>query len=69
MSDRNQAVHDRLAREYSAGFVTEIETETLPPGLDEDVVRAISAKKDEPSWMTEWRLEALRRWRTMSAPN
>jgi len=69
MSEQNQAVHDRLARDYSAGFVTEIESETLPPGLDEGVVRAISAKKDEPSWMTDWRLDAFRRWRTMRAPN
>ena len=69
MSEQNQAVPDRLARDYSAGFVTEIESETLPPGLDEGVVRAISAKKDEPSWMTDWRLDAFRRWRTMRAPN
>ena len=55
-------------REYAAGFVTDIEAETLPPGLDEGVVRAISAKKDEPEWMTEWRLDAYRRWRRMQPP-
>ena len=55
-------------QEYAAGFVTEIEAETLPPGLDEDVVRAISAKKDEPEWMTEWRLDAFRRWQNMRTP-
>ena len=55
-------------REYAAGFVTEIEAETLPPGLDEGVVRTISAKKDEPEWMTEWRLDAYRRWRRMQPP-
>ena len=55
-------------REYAAGFVTDIEAETLPPGLDEGVVRAISAKKDEPAWMTEWRLDAYRRWRRMQPP-
>ena len=55
-------------REYAAGFVTDIEAETLPPGLDESVVRTISAKKDEPEWMTEWRLDAYRRWRRMQPP-
>ena len=50
------------------GFVTDIAAETLPPGLDEGVVRAISAKKGEPEWMTEWRLDAYRRWRKMRPP-
>ena len=60
---------DTLVRqEYAAGFVTEIESETLPPGLDEDVVRTISAKKEEPAWLTEWRLDAYRRWRAMPPP-
>ena len=60
---------DTLVRsEYSAGFVTEIETDTLPPGLDEDVVRAISARKEEPSWMIDWRLDAFRRWQAMALP-
>ena len=57
-----------IRREYAAGFVTDIATETLPPGLDGDVVRAISAKNDEPGWLTEWRLDALRRWRLMRPP-
>jgi Fe-S cluster assembly protein SufB len=54
--------------EYKAGFVTEIDQETLPPGLDEDTVRLISAKKGEPEWLTEWRLKALRHWLTMKEP-
>lgn len=54
--------------QYSAGFVTEIESETLPPGLDESVVRFISARKNEPEWLTEWRLEAYRHWRGMQPP-
>ena len=54
--------------QYSAGFVTEIESETLPPGLDESVVRYISAKKNEPEWLTEWRLKAYRQWREMEPP-
>ncbi len=60
---------DRLVeREYEAGWVTDIESDTIPPGLDEDVVRFISAKKHEPEWMTEWRLEAYRHWLTMDHP-
>lgn len=54
--------------QYSAGFVTEIESETLPPGLDESVVRYISARKNEPEWLTEWRLKAYRQWREMEPP-
>jgi len=56
------------AREYQAGFVTDIEADTLPPGLNEDVIRHISAKKDEPDWLLAWRLEAFRHWQTMSEP-
>ncbi len=54
--------------EYKAGFVTDIEQDTLPPGLNEDVIRFISAKKDEPEWLTEWRLKAYRHWLTMKEP-
>ena len=54
--------------EYEAGFVTDIDTETFPPGVNEDVVRAISARKEEPEWMTEWRLEALAKWQAMTPP-
>jgi Fe-S cluster assembly protein SufB len=54
--------------EYRWGFVTEIDADTLPPGLNEDVVRAISARKGEPAWLTEWRLEALRGWMKMDEP-
>ncbi|HET9484215.1 MAG TPA: Fe-S cluster assembly protein SufB, partial [Xanthomonadales bacterium] len=56
-------------RRYDAGFTTEIETEVVPPGLSEDMVRLISAKKQEPEWMTQWRLAAYRHWLTMEAPN
>jgi len=58
-----------IAREYSAGFVTDIEQDTLPPGLDEDVVREISRLKNEPPFMLEWRLKAYRRWLTMKEPH
>ena len=53
---------------YQHGFVTEIESETLPPGLDEGVIRAISARKGEPEWMTEWRLAAYHKWLEMPTP-
>jgi Fe-S cluster assembly protein SufB len=56
---------DRL---YKAGFVTDIESETIPPGLDEGVIRLISTKKGEPEWMLEWRLKAYRHWLTMKEP-
>jgi Fe-S cluster assembly protein SufB len=55
-------------KEYEYGFVTDIEQDTLPPGLNEDVVRALSAKKDEPEWMLEWRLKAYRHWLTLKEP-
>lgn len=55
-------------KEYEYGFYTDIESDTFPVGLDEDVVRAISKRKEEPEWMTEWRLEAFRYWKTMEEP-
>jgi Fe-S cluster assembly protein SufB len=55
-------------REYKAGFVTDIEAETIPAGLSEDVVRLISAKKNEPEWLLSWRLKAYRHWLTMKEP-
>jgi Fe-S cluster assembly protein SufB len=58
-----------ISKEYEAGFVTEIEADTIAPGLSEDVVRLISSKKGEPSWMTDWRLKAFRRWQTMKEPH
>jgi Fe-S cluster assembly protein SufB len=55
--------------QYKYGFVTDIETEKAPKGLNEDIIRFISAKKDEPEWMLEWRLEAFKRWQTMKEPD
>src|ERR1700748_2872806 len=55
--------------QYRYGFETLIESEKAPKGLSEDTVRFISAKKNEPAWMLEWRLEAYRRWLTMTEPN
>ena len=58
-----------VGRDYKEGFVTDIEAETLPPGLDEDVIRFLSAKKAEPEFILQWRLEAFGRWQQMAQPN
>jgi Fe-S cluster assembly protein SufB len=61
---------DRFVQQkYKHGFVTDIESETVPPGLNEDVVRWISARKGEPEWLLQWRLEAFRRWLDMDQPD
>jgi len=57
-----------VQREYKEGFVTDIDADTLPPGLDEEVIRAISARKGEPKFMLDWRLDAYRRWLSMPRP-
>ncbi|HEY0995363.1 MAG TPA: Fe-S cluster assembly protein SufB [Gemmatimonadaceae bacterium] len=64
----SSSIETLITREYQAGFVTEVESDTLPPGLNEDVIRVISSKKDEPAWMLDWRLKAYRRWLTMKEP-
>ncbi|MBA3353278.1 MAG: Fe-S cluster assembly protein SufB [Blastocatellia bacterium] len=63
------AIESLVNREYAYGFVTEVESDTIPRGLSEDVVRLISAKKNEPEFMLEWRLRAYRRWLTMKEPH
>jgi Fe-S cluster assembly protein SufB len=68
MAADNRSLLEITNREYGAGFVTDIESETIPPGLNEDVVRLISAKKGEPEWLLEWRLKAYRHWTTMKEP-
>ena len=62
----NEALEKLATRDYQYGFVTDIESETAPPGLDEGTVRLISTKKDEPEWLLEWRLKALRRFLEMA---
>jgi len=65
----NEEIQAQLGeRDYKAGFVTDIESDTLPPGLNEDVIRHISNLKEEPEWMLNWRLEAYHHWLTMSEP-
>ncbi len=63
------SVEHLVNREYAYGFVTPIAADTFPPGLSEDVVRAISAKKDEPQWLLDWRLKAYRKWLTLTEPH
>ena len=67
-SDEQKTLADVTGQEYRWGFVTDIETETVPKGLSEDVVRLISAKKGEPAWLLEWRLKAYRHWLGMKEP-
>jgi Fe-S cluster assembly protein SufB len=69
VSPGNERIVEAMNRRYEAGFVTDIATDSLPPGLDEGVVRWISKRKGEPEWMTEWRLAAYRHWLTMPAPH
>lgn len=64
-----EQIDQALEREYEAGFVSDIESETFAPGLDEDVIRRISAMKSEPEWMLEWRLKAFKIWQQMEEPD
>ncbi|MEO9655261.1 Fe-S cluster assembly protein SufB [Marinomonas sp.] len=64
-----EQIDKALAREYEAGFVSDVESETFEPGLDESVIRRISAMKHEPEWMLEWRLNAFRVWSEMEEPD
>ena len=63
----NQSLERLANREYQYGFVTQIDEDRVPPGLNEDIVRLISAKKGEPEWLLEWRLKALRRFLELAA--
>ena len=64
----SEQIHELIRKDYEAGFVTAIESETIAPGLSEEVVRFISAKKGEPEWLLEWRLKAFAAWRSMPEP-
>jgi Fe-S cluster assembly protein SufB len=68
MSTGTKQVEALLNKGYEAGFYTEVDADTAPPGLSEDIIRFISHKKNEPVWMLEWRLAAFRHWQTMTAP-
>ena len=68
MQTSTETLEQLATQDYKFGFVTDVEQDTFPPGLDEDVVRLISAKKEEPEWLLEWRLKAYRHWLTMREP-
>ena len=68
MTDSTQTLERLATGDYKYGFVTDIEQDTVPPGLNEDVIRLISAKKQEPDWLLEWRLQAYRHWLTQKQP-
>jgi len=68
MTSPNSQIDNLLNREYPAGFVTDIDADSVPPGLSEDVIRLISARKQEPQFMLDWRLSAYRHWQTMPVP-
>jgi Fe-S cluster assembly protein SufB len=65
----SSSIEALVNKEYAYGFVTDVESDTIPRGLTEETIRAISAKKNEPEWLLEWRLKAFRRWLTMTEPH
>ena len=67
-STETQSLEQLASREYKYGFVTDIESESAPPGLNEQTIRFIAAKKDEPDWLVDWRLKAFEQWQTMQEP-
>ncbi|MFN8058455.1 MAG: Fe-S cluster assembly protein SufB [Vicinamibacterales bacterium] len=68
MNTSTESIEQLASKDYQYGFETQIETDTIPKGLDEDVVRLISARKHEPAWLLEWRLKAFRAWSAMTEP-
>jgi Fe-S cluster assembly protein SufB len=69
MSTATETIQGLATQDYKFGFVTEVESDTIPRGLNEDVIRLISAKKQEPDWLLEWRLKAYRAWQTIKDPD
>src|ERR1041384_6950391 len=69
MSDKNEILEQHIASDYKYGFTSDIQMETAPKGLSEEIVRFISKKKNEPEWMLEWRLKAFRHLLTMEEPH
>lgn len=68
MAENDKILEELTGSDYKYGFVSEIEQDIIPKGLNEDVVRFISEKKNEPEWLLEWRLKAYRHWLTMEEP-
>jgi len=69
LKKENTIIDEAISQDYKYGFVTDIEQETIPPGLNEDVIRVISAKKGEPDWIKDWRLKAYKNWKKMKNPS
>jgi Fe-S cluster assembly protein SufB len=69
MSTETEALDNLTSQEYKYGFYTDIESDSLPPGLDENTIKALSEKKEEPPFMLEWRLKAFRKWKEMKEPH
>src|SRR5665213_3432725 len=68
MPTATETIEDLVKTEYKYGFVTDVESESTPPGLSEETIRFISAKKNEPTWLTDWRIKSFRYWQTMQEP-
>src|SRR2546421_13083652 len=68
MSTATSTAEDLSGRESEHGFITQLETDSAPPGLNEDIVRLISARKHEPDWLLQWRLKAYKHWKTLEEP-
>ena len=68
MNQTQDILDKRIEQDYQYGFITDIEQDILPPGLNEEVIRHISDKKNEPEWLLEWRLNAYHIWQKMSEP-
>ena len=69
LKKENTIIDEAISQDYKYGFVTDIEQETIPPGLNEDVIRVISAKKGEPDWLRDWRLKSYKNWEKMKNPS
>ena len=69
LSEEMQTIEGQLSQEYKYGFVTDIDQETIPPGLNEEVIKLISSKKNEPDWLLDWRLKAYKQWLKMKEPS
>ena len=69
LKKENTIIDEAISQDYKYGFVTDIEQETIPPGLNEDVIRIISAKKGEPDWLRDWRLKSYKNWKKMKNPS
>ena len=69
ITEQDKILHEVTSKEYEFGFVSDFDMDTLPKGLNEDIIRAISAKKEEPEFMLNFRLEAFRKWQKMPMPD